>query len=657
VALSGCQCGETEIYIREKEPEQLRKGEACVVDSECETGRCVAGICEDGACGNDDDCRADHGEICVLGECVPGDEFACTGDQQPLISVTPSSVEFGEVTLGGSASETLTITNVGDCMLSVSGVGFADNTDPGFTCEPCAVSEYPRRLPPQRDYEVVVTYEPPGPGAALSVLEIVSDDETAGDNGLVEIPLSAVYSGEPRLVLEPSEVNFGYVSYTAGGGGSSSSETVRVTNQGSGNAALIIEHVFVTPGMDFSIPDELVAVSPANPLTLPPYDANDPDTWIDVEITFEPTRNFNAEAELSVSAHAGDPAAGVIRTALLHASSLGPPVMTVTPLELVFRDDNGDPIDVGMVGYKQVTISNSGQSDLVVDLVLNDTSGDFSISPGFVPPIAPGGQVVLSVFYNPSQPSDPIPANANDPQSSIDAFLQVTSNDTANTLETVTLRGWAKGGTFDDILKLEMTYENADNSWAGSDYRDVNLELESPIGYTCSKPSYTYVDNGSGGYVVDPNATIDYCEQWNTTGLEGTVSWIALGQYEEPERILLHGLGQTLANGQDFTVRAHYIEDCANIPSGILADLLGIGGSILLGYLGGSIGVPISVPPDQISDMISENCWDRDSSQVTVKIFINGTEVAAPQVRLNSKGDFADVATIRRQDGQFVLQP
>ena len=41
----------------------------------------------------------------------------------------------------------------------------------------------------------------------------------------------------------------------------------------------------------------------------------------------------------------------------------------------------------------------------------------------------------------------------------------------------------------------------------------------------------------------------------------------------------------TGANGEEFDIKVTYIEDCANIPSGLLADILGIGGSILLGAL------------------------------------------------------------------------
>jgi hypothetical protein len=131
------------------------------------------------------------------------------------------------------------------------------------------------------------------------------------------------------------------------------------------------------------------------------------------------------------------------------------------------------------------------------------------------------------------------------------------------------------------------------------------------------------------------------------------VSWIGLGAFEEPERVVVRGLGPTGGQGELFDVRIDYIEDCANIPTGLLADILGIGASVLLGALGGSIGVPIAVPPSDISDTIANNCFDREGTTVTTRIALNGSVIASPQTRLNDKGDFRTVATLKRDAGAF----
>jgi hypothetical protein len=642
-------CDNTEYVVVEK-PEELRPiGESCVLDDECNGGRCVGGVCDDGLCSDNTECR--ETELCVFGECVPADQFACTGDQAPLAGISPLDVQFGEVALGNTGEAVITIENKGDCLLTVQEIFLSSTGSPGFSCDECDPTTFPQRLPPQRTLDVTVRFTPPAPGSAATQLFIRTDDATAGLEGLVTANLAASYSGVPVILIDPVQLNFGNVSV-----GTDRTHDVTVRNIGSGNAALTIEGIYVWGAPDFTIPPELDGIRPTSPLLLPPYDPNDPTTEVVIAVTLTPTQLANYEANLYIEAHYGDATAGQSFAVALTGSSLGPPQINVSPLSLTFQEDDGTAYAVGMVAFRQVTISNSGQSQLDVNLALSDPSGDFSLSPSFLPPIAPGGSILVSVFYNPSEPSDP--ANPHDPTTPVSAFLNITSNDddpASDVLKVVNLTGWARGGTFDDVLKVEMEYENADNSWAGNDFRNVDLELLSPLGFSCTKPIPQYQPDGNGGYIV--TSTEDPCEDWSGTTLEGTANWLAVGQYEEPERILLYGLGQDLSNGQTFTARIHYIEDCANIPTGILADVLGIGGSILLGLLGGAIGIPIAVPPDQISDLISENCWDRESSQTTVHVFINGQPVGDFSHRLENKGDYYDIVKIKREDGQFVLLP
>src|SRR5688572_7691704 len=100
--LAGCPDGG--YLIVERDDEGRRVGEACVLDSQCDDGRCVAGVCSDGSCAHDDDCAA--GEICVFEECQPADDFACTPTQQPLITLSSTALDFGEVALGNTGTQT-----------------------------------------------------------------------------------------------------------------------------------------------------------------------------------------------------------------------------------------------------------------------------------------------------------------------------------------------------------------------------------------------------------------------------------------------------------------------------------------------------------------------------------------------------------------------
>src|SRR5688500_4401256 len=114
-------CGDKEFISVEPPTPERPIGDACVVDAECASGRCIGGICKDDGCGNDSECR--DTEICVFQVCTPVEEFACEPDEAPLMSVSSQNIDFAQVNLGQTGEETLTIENVGTCLLTLSSVG------------------------------------------------------------------------------------------------------------------------------------------------------------------------------------------------------------------------------------------------------------------------------------------------------------------------------------------------------------------------------------------------------------------------------------------------------------------------------------------------------------------------------------------------------
>lgn len=667
---AGCQ--DTEFISVERPPPALRPiGDACAIDAECDTGRCVGGACSDDGCSNDEDCR--DNEICITftddgagGTCAPRDDFACQTDQRPILSMTTQSITFDQVALGTSSTQTVSISNEGDCLLTLQIISFSENTSGDFDCTPCSAEFFPQRIPPRRSIDVDVTYTPTTPGEAVGDLLVRSDDATAGDDGLVSVDLFAEYDGQPQLVVSPLEIAFGFVPFVAGGGSASTVETITVTNRGTGAAALELERLFMDRDDVFHIvavrqgenPLTLEAIDPETPVLIPPFTDDNPLAVVEIDVQFTP--DDNRDYEDAVILRPG----GISDTQRvevgLTGSSLGPPQIEVSDAlgicangdgaracEATFGGPGDAAMFIGAVDFKQITIHNGGQSELTIHPAIGGGSaaGDFTVMPAFLPPIAAGGSVILSVFYNPSEASDP--ANTFSPTRAVEASLNITSNDTtpgADVLKTVALRGFARSGVQDQVLKVEMEFENADNSWAGSDFRNVDLILESQqSGDLCTKP--LIIDAQGNG--------TDYCAAWNASGTLGTANWLSLGAFEEPERVVLRGLGPNGAQGQVFNVNITYIEDCANIPSGLLSSILGIGASVLLGALGGAIGVPIAVPPSDIAQTIANNCFDHASSQVTVRISLDGVVVASPGARLGSKGDTLTLAQLQRINGRF----
>jgi hypothetical protein len=598
-------------------------------------------------CVSDEDCDMQGGELCQFGECV---NIACRGAQAPLILVEPVAVDFGEVSAAAEDAPVqlpLEIKNGGQCVLLVQGISLSRDTTPGFGCSLCEANHFPQRVAPGSSLLVQVQYKALQTGEAKGSLLLVSDDETAGT---LTVPLSAHYDGAPLLAVDPTTLNFGYVPYAVGQSNRSQPQKVRVMNQGSGIAPLEVSYVFIENG-PFQITDPSIAqISLTSPRKLGRYNANDVTTYFEVPVVFTPQAFVESSGRLIVAAHAGTTQYQV--EVKLVGSAVGPPKIVVVPESIVFKRADGTPLEVGDNQCKNLDISNAGQSTLLVNqLQLVDPTHDFSVGTATVPPLAPNEHTQVAVCYTPSGPSDP--AHPEIPEHSQDALLNVLSNDPIRAAVPVVLSGWAQQKISDDILKLEMTFDRSGNSWAGSDFRDVDIELESPLGFSCTKPVRHYAPDGHGGYTV--TSIDDYCAHWTASHEAGVANWIAVGAYEQPERIVVRGLGPSDGAGE-YIVRVHYMEDCSNMPTGALAGVLGISTELLFGILGGATGVFLPIDPSSVSNVIAQSCFTHSSTVATVKITINGVETAMPQARLGRKGSSAEVVHLLRRNGRFAVE-
>ncbi len=102
---------------------------------------------------------------------------------EPNIAVSPLSHDFGDVELGTSSTVVVTISNVGNGELTVSGIGL--QTDFAITSVPPASIV----IGPSETVDVEITYTPTVLGRNSAVLKITSDDP---DEPVVEVQLSAV---------------------------------------------------------------------------------------------------------------------------------------------------------------------------------------------------------------------------------------------------------------------------------------------------------------------------------------------------------------------------------------------------------------------------------------------------------------------------------
>ena len=154
---------------------------------------------------------------------------------QPQISMIPSSVSFGNVTVGVTNSQTLTIKNPGTATLNVTQASLSGT---GFTSTGLTV---PLSVPAGGSSTFNVGFAPTSAGAASGSLTLISNTPNS--------PLVLPFGGTgiaATLQLSASPVSLSFGSLTTG---TNASQTIKLTN--TGNSSVSISQVSAS-GTGFS---------------------------------------------------------------------------------------------------------------------------------------------------------------------------------------------------------------------------------------------------------------------------------------------------------------------------------------------------------------------------------------------------------------------
>lgn len=543
-------------------------------------------------CRADDDCQA--GNLCENYECVPREAKACdiVLDGNPILQPSPHTVDFGTVDSQAALLQTVTLHNIGNCTLTLFEATLADK-GAGFTCDLCDTN-FPKEVWPGRSLEIQLSYTPGMVRESVTELTLLSDDK---EYPTLRVPVKANYIGTPDLKANPNPVDFGYTAQ-----GRLTRRTVTLSNQGTGTAPVTITSVALSPAdtMDFS----LVSIANNLPRTLVPVSVNR-NAVQTLEVRYTPRTTADHQADLVVTT-----TKGTFTVPLLGTSSSAPSV-TVTPAMI----DLGD-VTLGTSTFRTLTVVNMGGAPLTVRPTWGGMmfTTDFSTNPQVVPDVVPSQYVEVQVMVTATR------------EGTLQAILNLETNDPVRPTVSipVTARGVLGGGA--EVVKLEMTFDNGADNAFDNDVRNVDMTLEHPFGYVCNKQ--TPMPTNWGNY--------------------GNATWLAFAPKEEPERIILADSRQD----GTYRVMVNYQNDCASLPTDLLAGILGISVEVLIGYLSGGA---IPIPGQDVGDLIQSICLDKSSTAVTVKVFINGVLTAEKNASLGRKGDSTYVLDLVRQNSMFSV--
>lgn len=289
---------------------------------------------------------------------------------QGILTVNPSSVNFGSVAPGATASQTVVVTNAGAAPINVIQ---ASVSGPGFVLS--GGLPLPMLMAGNQSTSFTVTFAPNSVGNASGTLTLTTDGA---------IPVTKVSlrgnggNSSGQLSITPSSVNFGSVP-----DGTTSSQTIRLTNIGAGN--LIIQSDAIT-GTGFG------ASGLSLPMTL---GAGQSATF---NATFTPQTLGSATVvtgSISLTANTAS-----LQPTLIPLSGTGTPAslqLSANPSNVNFGN-----VDVGASGQQNVTLTNSGNTSVTVQSV-SATGTGFTAGNTGLPVSLNAGQVVsVSVTFAPT---------------------------------------------------------------------------------------------------------------------------------------------------------------------------------------------------------------------------------------------------------------
>jgi len=371
----------------------------------------------------------------------------------PEITVSPVSIDFGDVEVSSSDSKSFTIANDGTSDLEVSSVLSSNDV---IIISPASAS-----IKPGNAQSVTVTFSPVTTGPHNAVITLSSNDI---DEETVEVGITGV-GVTPDIDVSPVSLDIGNVNV-----GSSQSGNVTLTNNGTSD--LIVSGISSSNDA-FTITPSSASISPGESKT--------------ITVIFTPVIKGDQNTLIKITSNDLDDATLTYEAAGTGAS----PEITVFPVSL-----NLGEVFVGSSVSKDFTIVNEGTSDLVAGTIVSDNSA-FTVTPESAL-IKPGNSATVTVTFSP------------DAKGSQASVITVSSNDPGDVSSVVNVAGTATlpeitvSSTKLNFGDVEIGSSNSQNIIITSEEKDntVSIEISNDNDRFTAKPSMVSLEPGASETVA-----------------------------------------------------------------------------------------------------------------------------------------------------------
>ena len=281
------------------------------------------------------------------------------------LSVSPTSIDFGTVSVGQKASGNLVLSNNGAMDLTISMLTL---TGANFTVSGIST---PKAISAGQSATVTIAFAPASTASVTGSLAIVSNDPT---NPTFTVPLSGTGSSTAtgQLTAVPANIAFGTIAV-----GNSSKQSVVITN--SGNAPVNISSVTAS-GTAYSVSG------------LPTPATLNPSASATLTATYAPAAVGNASGSIAVVSDASN------STLTIPLAGTGAQTgLSISPSTFNF----GSVVD-GQTKSQMFTVTNTGATWLTMSQIATTGSG-YSVSGLSTPAtIAAGASATFSVLFAPT---------------------------------------------------------------------------------------------------------------------------------------------------------------------------------------------------------------------------------------------------------------
>jgi HYDIN/CFA65/VesB-like, Ig-like domain/Cep192 domain 4 len=278
------------------------------------------------------------------------------------MSLTPTSLNFGNVNAGSSATQSIQLSNTGNASLTVTQV-----TASGAGISVSGVAT-PLTLAPSQSVSLAVKFAPTTSGATSGSVTVTNSD---GVNAVAAVTGT---QAQPALSLTPTSASFGSVVT-----GNVNSQTVQLKNSGTAN--LTVSQATVT-GAGFSLSGLVL------PLTLTPGQSGS------FNVQYMPQSTGSVSGAVSIISNAANSQATVALSATGVAASY---TISVNPGSLSFGS-----VSDGSSAAQGFTVTNTGNSNVAISGMTAAGTGYSILSGAGAVTLSPNQSTSVSVQFAPS---------------------------------------------------------------------------------------------------------------------------------------------------------------------------------------------------------------------------------------------------------------